>query len=60
MENSKKEIPKEGPGDYAHAIVKGALGAIPIAGSIASETFGLIVTPPLKKKNGPVAKYPSL
>lgn len=49
MENDKK-LPKEDLGDYAHTLTKGVLGAIPFAGSIASEAFGLIVTPPLKKR----------
>jgi hypothetical protein len=36
--------------DIAHSLAKGALGAIPVIGSLAAEVFGLIVTPPLDKR----------
>lgn len=36
--------------DVTHSLVKGGLGTIPIVGSLASEIFGLIVTPPLEKR----------
>jgi len=36
--------------DIAHSIVKGGLGAIPVFGSLATEIFGLILTPPLEKR----------
>lgn len=36
--------------DIAHSLVKGGLGAIPVVGSLATEIFGLIVTPPLEKR----------
>jgi hypothetical protein len=36
--------------DIAHALVKGGLGTIPVIGSLASEIFGLVVTPPLEKR----------
>lgn len=36
--------------DLAHSITKGGLGAIPVIGSLASEIFGLVVTPPLEKR----------
>jgi hypothetical protein len=42
--------PKNTPGDAAHALAKGAIGMIPVVGSLASEIFGLIVTPPLEKR----------
>jgi hypothetical protein len=48
MENL--EIPKETNSDKAHAIVKGAIGAIPFVGSVASETFGLILAQPITKR----------
>lgn len=44
------EIKKSTTGDVSHAVAKGVLGAIPFAGSLASELFGLIVTPPLEKR----------
>lgn len=37
-------------GDVAHSLVKGGLGAIPVIGSLATEIFGLIVSPPLEKR----------
>ena len=36
--------------DIAHSLVKGGLDAIPVVGSLATEIFGLIVTPPLEKR----------
>ena len=36
--------------DIAHSLAKGGLGTIPIIGSLASEIFGLVVTPPLEKR----------
>ena len=45
-DNTNKTIAK----DVAHSIVKGGLGTIPIIGSLATEIFGLIVTPPLEKR----------
>lgn len=37
-------------GDIAHSIAKGGIGAIPLIGSLASELFGLLVTPPLENR----------
>ena len=37
-------------GDVTHSLVRGGLGTIPIIGSLATEIFGLIVTPPLYKR----------
>ncbi len=36
--------------DIAHSLAKGGLGTIPVIGSLASEIFGLVVTPPLEKR----------
>lgn len=36
--------------DIGHSLAKGGLGAIPVIGSLASEIFGLVVTPPLEKR----------
>jgi len=36
--------------DIAHSLAKGGLGSIPVIGSLASEIFGLVVTPPLEKR----------
>jgi hypothetical protein len=45
-----KEIEKSTRKDIAHSLTKGGLGMIPIVGSLASEIFGLVVTPPLEKR----------
>jgi len=37
-------------GDIAHSLAKGGLGTIPVIGSLATEIFGLIVTPPLERR----------
>jgi hypothetical protein len=37
-------------GDAAHALVKGALSGVPIAGGVAAELFALILAPPLSKR----------
>lgn len=47
---SNLEVPKESTKDKAHSIVKGAFGAIPFAGGVASETFGLILSQPITKR----------
>ncbi|WP_344730227.1 hypothetical protein [Corallibacter vietnamensis] len=47
---SDLEVPKESSKDKAHSIVKGAFGAIPFAGGVASETFGLILSQPITKR----------
>ncbi|GLB49390.1 hypothetical protein [Neptunitalea lumnitzerae] len=47
---SNLEVPKESLTDKAHSIVKGAFGAIPFAGGVASETFGLILSQPITKR----------
>jgi hypothetical protein len=39
--------PKDASGDWIHATIKGSLGAIPLAGGLASEFFGMIVAPPI-------------
>ena len=50
MAMKKLTSPKEGGGDWVHATVKGALGAIPLAGGLAAELFGMIVAPPVAKR----------
>lgn len=37
-------------GDVAHALVKGGLSGIPIAGGLAAELFDLVLAPPLSKR----------
>lgn len=46
----KDKINKTTGNDIAHSLTKGGLGAIPIIGSLATEIFSLIVTPPLEKR----------
>lgn len=44
------KISKTTVGDVAHSLTKSGLGAIPVIGSLATEIFSLIVTPPLEKR----------
>ena len=43
-------IPKGTPADVAHAIVKGAISGIPVAGGVAAEFFAFVLAPPLVKR----------
>jgi hypothetical protein len=45
-----REKPRRSAGDVGHALAKGLVGAVPIAGSTAAELFALIVAPPLEKR----------
>ncbi len=40
----------ESNGDHAHAVVRAALGSLPIGGSAAVELFNTIVTPPIERR----------
>ena len=44
------EEPKASKADYAYAIVKAGISAIPIAGTPAAEILALVVTPPLERR----------
>jgi len=44
------DIDKTTAGDILHSVAKGAIGAIPVVGSLATEIFSLVVTPPLEKR----------
>jgi len=44
------EANKEKSKIIVHSLTKGALGTIPVIGSLAAEVFGLLVTPPLDKR----------
>jgi len=46
----KLQVPKETKNDKIHSLIKGAIGSIPFAGGVVSETFGLIVAPPITKR----------
>lgn len=50
MSDEKFQPPEESKWDKGHALVKGAIGAIPIAGGAGAELFQMIVTPPLEKR----------
>lgn len=43
-------VPKRQGADVAHALVRGTLGAIPIAGGLAGEVFALVLRPPLERR----------
>ncbi len=45
-----KDFNKTTGSDITYAAIKAGLGSIPILGSVATELFGLIVTPPLDKR----------
>lgn len=49
-EENKYKPPKSGASDVGYAIVKAGISSLPIAGALASELLGLIVTPPLEKR----------
>jgi len=44
------DINKPTKGDVGYASAKALLGMIPTFGSVASELFGLVITPPLEKR----------
>ncbi|WP_445454216.1 hypothetical protein [Flavobacterium sp. 25HG05S-40] len=44
------QLPEETPTDKLYNLLKGTIGMIPYAGSIASEVFGMIVTSPIVKR----------
>lgn len=50
MSSKPPDPTRESPGDVAHALVRSALGAIPVAGSAAIELFNAIVTPPIERR----------
>jgi hypothetical protein len=49
-DEEKSSVPKPTVGDVAHAIVKGGLSGIPLAGGVAAELFGLVFAPPMSKR----------
>lgn len=46
----RSKINKSTKADVVHAITKGGIGSIPVIGALASEIFGLIITPPLERR----------
>ena len=44
------QVPHERAADKALSLIKGAIGAIPIAGSVAAEVFGLVLGPPIVRR----------
>jgi hypothetical protein len=49
-EKEQSHIPKGTTADAAHALLKGALSGIPVAGGILAEFFSLVLTPQLTKR----------
>lgn len=45
-----EEKPEVSAADVAHAVVKGAVSAVPVVGGVLSETLSLIFSPPLEKR----------
>jgi len=45
-----EDKPKINMGDVGHAVAKGVLSGIPMAGGLASEIFNLVIAPPLIKR----------
>jgi hypothetical protein len=43
--------PTQSAGDYLQALVRGTLGAIPFAGGLAAETFGLLLVTPYQRRS---------
>lgn len=50
MSNNPYDVPTEKVTDKVHSLTKDSLGAIPLAGSIASELFNMVVSPPIEKR----------
>ena len=48
--SNRLEVPKASLGDRAHAIVRAALGAIPVGGQAAIELFNALIMPPLVRR----------
>ena len=49
-EEEKYAVPAGTKGDVAHGIVKAAISAAPVVGGPAAEIFGLVIAPPLQKR----------
>jgi hypothetical protein len=49
-DKEKLSVPKPAAGDVAHAVVKGVLSVVPLAGGTAAELFELVLAPPLSKR----------
>ena len=50
MDSTHIRPPKESATDRVYSVVKGIIGAIPVAGSLAAEIFSLILVPPINKR----------
>ena len=49
-EDDKYKVPAAAAGDAAHALAKGAVGAVPYAGGFLAELLQIVVAPPLEKR----------
>lgn len=50
MSENNLAVPAASAGDHALAVVRAAIGSVPVAGSAALELFNAIVTPPLERR----------
>jgi hypothetical protein len=49
-EKEKYAVPASGKGDVAQEIVKAAISAAPLVGGPAAEIFGMVIAPPLQRR----------
>jgi len=49
-EEEKYAVPAGTKGDVAHGIVKAAISAAPVVGGPAAEIFGMVIAPPLQRR----------
>lgn len=50
MQNDKYLVPSTDVGDHAHAAAKSIISTIPVFGSVGTELFNIIVSPPLERR----------
>lgn len=50
MNSIPSDPTRESSGDFAHAVARSALNAIPVAGGAAVEIFNAIITPPIERR----------
>lgn len=50
LEDKRDNSPAITSGDRLHALVKGALGSVPLAGGVAAELFGIFVVSPYQRR----------
>jgi len=50
LEDERDDSPATTAGDRIHALVKGTLGSVPLAGGLAAELFGMFVVSPYQRR----------